>query len=150
MFNYEPQSDVKVPRQPLWSISVSLFKSRQAYFHINSTKRPLRLADIYIHPLISPSLRFSWRHVPETFSDYGSLELNIMPSKDLRRPLTEIGTEAHVTVIVIYNKTMKCIFNPITIFPFLTRLIIHFTHLCFHGWTIIKAEIRRSTILPYK
>jgi len=35
MFNYEPQSDIKIPQKPLWSISVPLSKSRQALSRID-------------------------------------------------------------------------------------------------------------------
>ncbi len=51
-----------------------------------------------------------------------------------------------MTVNVIYNMTMKYIFNPVTIFSILNKLIINFTHLCFHGCTLIKAELGDSSI----
>ncbi len=51
-----------------------------------------------------------------------------------------------MTVKVIYNMTMKLIFNPVTIFSILNKLIINFTHLCFHGCTLIKAELGDSSI----
>lgn len=129
MFNYEPQSDVKVPQQPLWFISVSLSKSRQALFHIDSTKRPLWLTDFYSHSLISPSLRFYWRHVPEAFlafrfqiSDCGSYNAIQRSQRNADWHWYGSCLMGPVTVKVIYNMTMKFIFNPVTIFSIFMQI----------------------------